>query len=108
MVSINRDRVRKTFANYTDNYNSSDEKIKLKINHNVIGKNFDFLLNGEVTNDISTGDIKGLNVGIGAGVAYDLDFGLTIGARYSYGFNKMAKNLDWKMGNIQVSIGWLF
>ena len=33
MVSINRDRVRKTFADYTDNYNSSDEKIKLKINH---------------------------------------------------------------------------
>ena len=66
------------------------------------------IADGEVTNDISTGDIKGLNVGIGAGVAYDLDFGLTIGARYSYGFNKMAKNLDWKMGNIQVSLGWLF
>lgn len=66
------------------------------------------IADGEVTNDISTGDIKGLNVGIGAGVAYDLDFGLTIGARYSCGFNKMAKNLDWKMGNIQVSLGWLF
>ena len=66
------------------------------------------IADGEVTNDISTGNIKGLNVGIGAGVAYDLDFGLTIGARYSYGFNKMAKNLDWKMGNIQVSLGWLF
>ena len=33
---------------------NSKEKteIKLKINHNVIGKNFDFLLNGEVTNDM--------------------------------------------------------
>lgn len=33
MISIDRERVRKTFADYTDNYNSSDEKIKLKINH---------------------------------------------------------------------------
>lgn len=63
---------------------------------------------GDVKNDINTGDINGLNVGIGAGVAYDLNCGLTIGARYSYGFNKMAKNLDWKMSNIQVSLGWLF
>lgn len=30
---INRDRVRKTFADYTDSYNSSDIKIKLKIDH---------------------------------------------------------------------------
>lgn len=57
---------------------------------------------------IKTGDIKGLNIGIGAGVAYDFDFGLTIGARYSYGFNKMAKNLDWKNSNIQITVGWLF
>lgn len=63
---------------------------------------------GGVLNDVKTGDIKGLNVGIGAGLAYDFDMGLTIGARYSYGFTKMAKNLDWKMGNIQVSFGWLF
>lgn len=66
------------------------------------------IMNGEVQNDVKTGDIKGLNVGIGVGLAYDLECGLTIGARYSYGFNKMAKNLDWKMGNIQVSLGWLF
>lgn len=63
---------------------------------------------GEVQNDVKTGDIKGLNVGVSAGLAYDFDCGLTIGARYSYGFNKMAKNLDWKMSNIQVSLGWLF
>ena len=23
-------------------------------------------------------------------------------------YKEMAKNLDWKMGNIQVSLGWLF
>ena len=57
---------------------------------------------------IKTGDIKGLTMGIGAGVSYDFDMGLTVGARYSYGFNKMAKNLDWKASNIQVTVGWLF
>lgn len=57
---------------------------------------------------LKTGDVGGLTVGIGGGVAYDFDMGLTIGARYSYGFTKMAKNLDWKASNIQVSVGWLF
>lgn len=33
MVNIDRDRVRKTFADYTGKYDSSDEKIKLKIDH---------------------------------------------------------------------------
>lgn len=57
---------------------------------------------------IKTGEIKGLTMGIGAGLSYDFDMGLTVGARYSYGFNKMAKNLDWKASNIQVTVGWLF
>lgn len=57
---------------------------------------------------IKTGDIKGLNIGVGAGLAYDFDMGLTIGARYSYGFNKLANNLDWKNSNIQITVGWLF
>lgn len=57
---------------------------------------------------IKTGDIKGMTIGIGAGVAYDFNFGLTIGARYSYAFNKMAKNLDWKNSNIQITVGWIF
>lgn len=33
MVFIDREKVRKTFADYTANYNAQDEKIKLKINH---------------------------------------------------------------------------
>lgn len=57
---------------------------------------------------IKAGDVKGLTMGIGAGLSYDFDMGLTVGARYSYGFNKMAKNLDWKASNIQVTVGWLF
>lgn len=57
---------------------------------------------------VKVGDIKGLTMGIGGGLAYDFDMGLTIGARYSYGFTKMAKNLDWKASNIQVTVGWMF
>ena len=33
MIFIDREKVRKTFADYTANYNAQDEKIKLKINH---------------------------------------------------------------------------
>lgn len=76
----------------------------------VVSTSPDYLTfaNEGVDTNINSGNIKGLNVGIGAGVAYDLDFGLTLGARYSYGINKMGKNLDWKMGNIQITFGWLF
>lgn len=59
--------------------------------------------------ELNVGDCKGLTMGAGVGVAYELDFGLTIGARYSLGFTEMAKNLKWKnSGNIQVTVGWLF
>lgn len=57
---------------------------------------------------LKVGDMKGLNVGIGAGFAYDFEMGLSLGARYGYGFTKMAKNLDWKNSNVQVTIGWMF
>lgn len=57
---------------------------------------------------LKVGDMKGLNVGIGAGLAYDFEMGLSLGARYGYGFTKMAKNLDWKNSNVQVTIGWMF
>ena len=58
--------------------------------------------------EISVGDCKGLNMGIAAGLAYDFEMGLTFNARYTYGFNDIAKNLKWKGSNIQVSIGWMF
>lgn len=57
---------------------------------------------------VKTGDIQGLNVGVGAGVAYDFSFGLIVGARYTYNFNDLAKNLEWTTSNIQVTVGWLF
>lgn len=57
---------------------------------------------------IKIGDCSGFNMGVGIGAAYELEMGLTFGARYSLGFTDMAKNLKWKNnGNIQVTVGWL-
>lgn len=58
--------------------------------------------------EIKVGDCKGMNIGLAAGLAYDFEMGLTVGARYTYGFNDMAKNLKWKNSNIQVTVGWMF
>ena len=58
--------------------------------------------------EFKVGDCKGLNAGIAAGLAYDLECGLTFGARYTYRFADMAKNLKWKNSNLQVAIGWMF
>ena len=57
---------------------------------------------------IKVGDCRGVNVGATAGVSYDSEKGLTIGARYTYCFNNMAKNLKWKNSNMQIAIGFLF
>ena len=58
--------------------------------------------------EIKVGDCSGMNIGIAAGLAYDFDFGLTLGARYTYRFADMAKNLKWKSNNIEISAGWMF
>lgn len=58
--------------------------------------------------EIKVSDCKGMNVGLAAGLAYDFEMGLTVGARYTYGFTDMAKNLKWKNSNIQVTVGWMF
>lgn len=58
--------------------------------------------------EINVGDCKGLNIGLAAGLAYDFKIGLTVGARYTYGFVDMAKNLKWKNGNIHITVGWMF
>lgn len=58
--------------------------------------------------EINVGDCKGMNFGLAAGVAYDFRMGLTMGARYTYGFTDMAENLKWKSNNIQFSLGWMF
>ena len=58
--------------------------------------------------EIKVGDCKGMNVGLAAGLAYDFEMGLTVGARYTYGFTDMAKNLKWKNSNIQITVGRMF
>ena len=58
--------------------------------------------------EIKVGDCKGMNIGLAAGLAYDFEMGLTVGARYTYGFTDMAKNLKWKNSNIQITVGWMF
>lgn len=58
--------------------------------------------------EIKVGDCKGMNIGLAAGLAYDFEMGLTVGARYTYGFTDMAKNLKWKNSNIQVTVGRMF
>lgn len=58
--------------------------------------------------EIKVGDCKGMNMGLAAGLAYDFEMGLTVGARYTYGFTDMAKNLKWKNSNIQITVGWMF
>lgn len=80
-----------------------------------IGPEFSYLLSTSPDTmaadgaEVNVGDCKGLIMGAGVGAAYELDFGLVVGARYSLGFTDLAKNLKWKnSGNIQVTIGWLF
>lgn len=57
---------------------------------------------------VKVGQCEGLNIGIAGGITYDFEVGFTIGARYTYGFNNMAKNLKWKSSNVQLTLGWLF
>lgn len=80
-----------------------------------VGPEFNYLIATspkELTVDgatVKTGDCGGFNMGLGVGAAYELEMGLTFGARYSLGFTDMAKNLKWKNnGNIQITVGWLF
>ena len=79
-----------------------------------VGPEFSYLLSTSPSTmavdgaEIKVGDCKGMNIGLAAGLAYDFEMGLTIGARYTYGFTDMAKNLKWKNSNIQVTIGWMF
>ena len=79
-----------------------------------VGPEFSYLLSASPSTmavdgaEVQVGDCKGLNVGVAAGMAYDFQNGLTVGARYTYGFTDLAKNLKWKGSNIQVSLGWMF
>lgn len=58
---------------------------------------------------VKVGDCNGLDIGLGVGLAYELNCGLMFGARYSTGFVDLGENLKWKnSNNIQITAGWLF
>lgn len=79
-----------------------------------VGPEFNYLISASPESlaadgaEVKVEDCKGLAVGVGAGLAYEFKMGLVVGARYSYNFTDMAKNLKWKNNNIQVTVGWLF
>jgi hypothetical protein len=59
--------------------------------------------------DIKLSDLKnGTDIGVAAGIGYDFDSGLTIGARYNQGLSDMAKNLQWKNSVAAISLGFKF
>ena len=61
------------------------------------------------SNIIQLSDLKGgKDVGIAAGIGYDFDMGLVVGARYQHGLSDMASNLFWKNQVIAISVGWEF
>lgn len=79
-----------------------------------VGPEFSYLMATSPSNiavggaEIKVGDCKGMNFGLAAGLAYDFETGLSVGARYTYGFTDLAKNLKWKNSNIQITVGYMF
>ena len=63
---------------------------------------------------ISTGELKGFDVMLTAGVGYKLKVSnkhencLTASLRYNLGMSKLAGNFDGKVNTVTVSVGWLF
>lgn len=57
---------------------------------------------------IATGELKGFDVMLTAGVGYKHKSGFTASARYNIGMSELAGNFDGKVSTVTVSIGWLF
>lgn len=57
---------------------------------------------------IATGELKGFDVMLTAGVGYQHKSGFTASARYNLGMSKLAGNFDGKVSTVTVSVGWLF
>lgn len=55
-----------------------------------------------------TGELKGFDVMISAGVGYKHKSGFTASARYNLGMSELAGNFDGKVSTFSVSVGWLF
>jgi hypothetical protein len=57
---------------------------------------------------IFTGDLKGFDAMITAGIGYTHRSGFTASARYNLGMSELAGNFDGKVSTVTVSVGWLF
>lgn len=60
------------------------------------------------TMTISTGELKGFDVMLTAGVGYKHKSGFTASARYNLGMSELAGNFNGKVSTVSVSIGWMF
>lgn len=79
------------------------------------GPQFGFLVKGESKSDEGKEDIKknlkSFDFGIGAGLAYDLENGFFVNARYNFGLSDVDKEKEGKSKNngvIQVGVGYKF
>ena len=58
---------------------------------------------------ITLSDLEsGKDAGIAAGIGYDFNSGLVLGARYQHGLSEMANNLLWTNRGFAISLGWKF
>lgn len=57
---------------------------------------------------IATGELKGFDVMLTAGIGYKHKSGFTASARYNLGMSKLAGNFEGKVSSFTVSVGWLF
>lgn len=66
----------------------------------------EYLQDGQVV--AHTGEIKGNDVMISAGAAYETAFGLSVGLRYNYGMSEWADNFHSKTSTMILSVRYLF
>lgn len=57
---------------------------------------------------LATGELKGFDVMLTAGVGYKHKSGFTASARYNLGMSELAGNFNGKVSTVTVSVGWLF
>ena len=78
-----------------------------------VGPEFAFMASvpDKISNELFTYDLTelrgGKDISLAVGLGYDFDFGLSLNARYNWGFSALANNLPWKNSVIQISLGWL-
>lgn len=78
-----------------------------------VGPEFAFMVSvpDKISNELFTYDLTelrgGKDISLAVGLGYDFDFGLSLNARYNWGFSALANNLPWKNSVIQISLGWL-